>query len=140
MHGVEHTGGDDHLLPLEVAQFAGGDQGCVGLDVEFRAVHLVGFYQLQLALAVAPEADQQTGEATIVGHRGQVARRFATSLGSTVPDGLERLHIELQLVAVDGTGVAGEAVHLVGVEVDVLAREGSHSAVVLSIGELRIES
>ena len=103
-------------------------------------MHLVGFYQLQLALAVAPEADQQTGEAAIVGHRRQVARRFASSLGSTVPDGFEGLHIELQLVAVDGTGVAGEAVHLVGVEMDILAREGSHSAVVLPLGGLRIES
>ena len=50
-----------------------------------------------------------------------------------MPDGGEGLHVEFQLVAVDGAGVAGEAVHLVGVEVDVFAREGGYGAVVLAV-------
>ena len=50
-----------------------------------------------------------------------------------MPDGFEGLHVELQLVAVDGAGVAGEAAHLVGVELDVLAAKRSHGTVVFPV-------
>ena len=119
LNGVEHSGGDNHLLALDVAELAGCDQRGVVLDIEFRAMHFVGFHKLHVALSVAPKADQQAREAAIIGQGSEVAGFFAPGSGTVVPNGLERLHIEFQLVAVDGAGVAGEAVDLVGVEMDV---------------------